>query len=237
MIHIRNFIAVLIGSLCPLAAQAQDEAIRKVTIRAFLNQSTPAAGGLFVHDSPNSLTALDLTRGELPAGQMVALIDGKLTLFNTSSMDPQKLKGGVVGAVSVPPSIDHAIAIIQPRGDGKPGYGVVLIDDSFSAFPRGESRVVSFTTFPTALQVGEHKIPAASGKITKVPVVKKVDAYNMAQTNFYYKRETAWIPFSESKLKYLDAYRQVFICSVRAGGKSPMLTTLIDDSKPPAKDE
>ena len=48
-----------------------------------------------------------------------------------------------------------------------------------------------------AIEAGKHKLPIYSGVIASVPPVKKVNEYNMAQTNFYYKQREAWTAFAE----------------------------------------
>jgi hypothetical protein len=226
-------------------APASSTPSTKLTVRAFLNDPTRPDTALFAADSesPQRLIPLVLAPGELPAGQTVAVIDGKLSLHTTATPDPANPAASLVATATVPANLKQAIAIIQPRGDTrKPPCAIVFIDDSLAAFPPGESRVVSFTALPIALQAGEHKLPIAPGKITPVPVVTKVDPYNMAQTNFLYKATAAaaadpWIPFSEAKLKYLKDYRQLFLCTQKPGAKAPTLVTLVDDTPKPTKPE
>ena len=229
---ISSRIPSLIATACllPLAGFAQEASTAKLTVRAFLNDPANPTAELFAPEAPDKIIPLVLSPGELPAGQAVAVIDGKLNLYSSAKIDPANL----VASAPVPSNLKQAIAIIQPRGDAKkPPCGIVFVDDSLSAFPPGESRVISFTTLPLAIQAGEHKVAIAAGKITNVPPVTKVDPYNMAQTNFLYKVGESWIPFSESKMKYLKDYRQVFICAVRPGSKSPTLVTLVDDTPKP----
>lgn len=213
--------------IIPLAASAQEASADKLTIRAFLNDPANPVTELFAPDSPDRLIPLVLAPGELPAGQAVAVIDGKLNVYTTAKADPASL----LATATVPPDLKRAIAIIQPRGDTKkPPCSIVFVDDSIAAFPPGASRAISFTTLPIALQAGEHKIAITPGKITSVPPVVKVDAYNMAQTNFLYKAGQSWVPFNETKMKYLKEYRQIFICAVRPATKIPTLVTLLDDT-------
>jgi hypothetical protein len=231
MIPARISSFVVAACLLPLAASAQEASTSKLTVRAFLNDPANPGAELFAPDAPDRLIPLVLAPGELPAGQVVAVIDGKLSLYSSAKIDPANL----VASAAVPQSLKQAIAIIQPRGDAKkPRCGIVFVDDSISAVPPGESRAISFTALPLAIQAGEHKIGIAPGKITTVPPVTKVDPYNMAQTNFLYKAGEAWVPFSEAKMKFLKDYRQIFICAVRPGSKSPTLVTLVDDTPKPA---
>ncbi len=222
--------------LWPLATSAQDKAGAAITIRAFLNDPAHPDTKLFVHDTPESLVPLNLEPGELPAGQAALTISGRLVIFNSPTIDPENPEASVVASATFSKNITHAVAIIQPTGADKPLlYGMVLLDDSAASFAPGESRIVSFTTIPTAIQIGEHKMPVEAGKITKVPTVARLDPYNMAQTDFYYQNGKDWIAFSESKMKYLKSYRQIFICSVLPGETAPSLVTLVDDTPPAAR--
>ena len=144
----------------------------------------------------------------------------------------------VAASAAVPKNMKRAIVIIVPApANTKPAYRMVLLDDSLAAFPKGESRILSLVPLETAMQAGEHKLPCKPGAITSVPPVKKLDPYNMAQTDFYYKKNGSWIAFSECRMKYLDVFRQIFIVHGRPGGTAPELTTLIDQipRPPPAK--
>jgi hypothetical protein len=105
---------------------------------------------------------------------------------------------------------------------------MVLIDDSAKAFPKGEARALPLVGVETAIQAGEHRLPIHPGKITNVPPVRKVNEFNMAQTNFYYKQGETWVPFTERQLQFLDAYRRVFIVHVTPGALQPSVTTIVD---------
>jgi hypothetical protein len=83
----------------------------------------------------------------------------------------------------------------------------------------------------TAIQAGEHRLPVHPGKITRVPPVKKVNEYNMAQTNFYYQKGYSWVAFTERQLQYLDAYRRLFIVHATPGALTPKVTTIVDTSR------
>ncbi len=78
------------------------------------------------------------------------------------------------------------------------------------------------------MQAGEHKLPISPGKITAVPLAKKVDDFNMAQTNFYYKQGEAWVAFAERQLHYQEAVRRIFIIHAPPGAVQPTVTTIVD---------
>jgi len=111
---------------------------------------------------------------------------------------------------------------------------MIIIDDSAKVFPKGESRALPLVTVETAIQAGEHRLSIHPGKITNVPPVRKVNEYNLAQTNFYYKQGESWVPFTERQLQYLDAFRRVFIIHVTPGAIQPSVTTIVDTAPAPS---
>jgi hypothetical protein len=175
------------------------------------------------------MVKLSLASMELGKAQLTVPLEGSLVLFNTAPVDPKNPEPSIAASGTVPNNMKRAIAIIEPApANSKPAYRMVLIDDSLEAFPKGESRVLSMVSLETAMEAGEHKLPCKPRAITGMPAVRKLDAYNMAQTNFYYKMNGSWIVFSECRMKYLDVFRQIFIVYTRPGSSAPELMTLID---------
>jgi len=184
---------------------------------------------MYLKDEKGHMVKLNLTPEDLGMPQLTIPVDGSLILFNTAGVDPKNPESIVAAQVAVPKNMQRAIVIIIPGpANSSPAYRMVLIDDSAEAFPPGASKVLTLVSFDTALEAGEHKVLCSPGKVTNVAAVKKLDPYNMAQTDFYFKENDAWTVFSECKMKYIDAYRQIFIAYIRPGSKAPELTTLID---------
>ena len=102
------------------------------------------------------------------------------------------------------------------------------IKTAIRLFPNGESRVISLINVESAIQAGEHKLPVKPGTITRVPSVRKVDDFNMAQTNFYYQQDGSWVAFAERQLQFLDASRRIFIIHATPGALQPTVTTIVD---------
>jgi len=124
-------------------------------------------------------------------------------------------------------------AAANPASKKEKTWGVldarwVLPDGSEKAFPAGESAGLPLISAETAIQAGEHRLPVHPGKITRVPPVKKVDEFNMAQTNFYYQQGGSWVAFTERQLQFLDASRRVFIIHATPGAIQPTVTTIVD---------
>jgi hypothetical protein len=86
------------------------------------------------------------------------------------------------------------------------------------------------TQVDTALQAGEHKIPVPSGKVTELPAVKKVNEFNMAQANFFYKEADQWVAFTERQLQFLDSTKRIFLIYLTPGSTQPFVTTLVDNT-------
>jgi len=78
------------------------------------------------------------------------------------------------------------------------------------------------------IQAGEHTIPVRPGKLVRIPPVEEVNDYNMAQTNFHYYKDGAWVTFSERQLQYIDYSRRLFVIHVTPNALHPTVTTIKD---------
>ena len=86
-----------------------------------------------------------------------------------------------------------------------------------------------------AIEVGEHKIAIPGGKLTDVPEVKKLNEYNRAQTNFYYRKGENWLIAAERQMQYDPKLRRIFIIYLSPSAISPDVLTVVDHV-PPAKE-
>jgi hypothetical protein len=234
---IRNKSLLMLAALwLPLSADAQSsEGAPLIQIRAMLHDPVNPAAELFVPEKSGTVEKLNLVAASLSETQTVRTINGSLVLYKSATADLKKPQEGVAATVKVPANLKRAIAIIIPAQAGQnPAYRMVLIDDSAAGFPKGESRVLSLLGVDTAIEAGEHKLPVSPGKITNVPAVKKVNEFNMAQTNFYFKEGTSWVAFTERQLQYLDDFRRIFIVHVTPGSTQPFVSTVVDTAVPAA---
>ena len=218
-------------------AHAQDAkpSAAPLSVRAFLHDPSRGVAELYVKDVKGNVVKLCLVPEEIGKAQATVPVNGSLVLFNTAAVDPKNPEPSIAASIAVPKNMQRAIIIILPGpANSKPAYRMVLIDDSSAAFPPGESRILAFVPFETAVEAGEHKLLCKPGIITRMAAVRKLNPYNMAQTNFYYKKNDAWLVFDECRMKYIDAFRQVFIVHIRPGGTAPLLTTLVDQVPKPA---
>ena len=199
-----------------------------VQIRALLHDPTRPSVDLFVADQNGVVAKLNLSPANLSPAQMTAPVNGSVVFYDTASVDLKKPQDHIAGTIKLPPSTRKAIIILMPTEPGGMRFRSLLIDETGNEFPNGESRVLSLVPVETAIEVGEHKLPLASGKITPVPAVKKVNEYHMAQMNFHYKEGANWVTFTERQVQFLDNFRRIFIIFVPPGGNQPYINTIVD---------
>lgn len=227
----------VLTTLClPVTGFAQKhEGAAPLQIRAVLHDPVHPSAELFLPDAAGAMVKLKLVPEGLSEAQNTQTVNGSFILYNTADVDPKNPAASLGASVRVPADTKRAIIVVLPGPAGvAPAYRMVLINDSPAAFPKGESRVLSLVPVETAIEAGEHRLPVPSGKIVAVPPVKKVNEFNMAQTNFYYRQKNAkaWIPFTERQLQYLDDFRRIFIVHVTPGATEPAVTTVVDTSPP-----
>ena len=173
----------------PVAVHAQThESPALLRIRAVLHDPIHPVAELFVGDQAGAVVKLNLVPEGLSEAQSTVPVNGSLVLYSTAAVDPKNPAASLAASVAVPHGTKRAIVVVLPAPPGStPAYRMILIDDAAAAFPKGESRVVSLLPVDTAVEAGEHKFQVLAGKIVRVPPVKKVNEFNLAQTNFYYK--------------------------------------------------
>jgi hypothetical protein len=229
MIHKYIFVILAIFSM-PLTGHAQkNETLAPVQFRAVLHDPKNPVANLFYADKTGTIVPLNFSPQDLTEAMFTVPMNGSLVLYDKAEVDPDNPAASLVASVKLPPNIKRAIVVVLPAPEGKkPAYRMMVIDDSEKAFPKGESRVLPLIGVKTAIQAGEHRISIEPGKICRVPPVRSVSEYNMAQTNFYYREGEAWIVFTERQLQYMDACRRLFIIHTTPGAGSPTVTTIVD---------
>ena len=227
---LRSSLSLLVVIGLSLAVHAQDkDAAVPVQIRAVLHDPVNPVANLFYTDKSGAVVPLEFRPQDLTAPFLMLPANGSLVLYDKANIDPKNPAASLAASTKLPPDLKRAIVVVLPAPAGeRPAYRMLLIDDSAKAFPRGESQVLPLVAVATAIQAGEHRIPVHPGKITRVPPVKKVDEFNMAQTNFYYKQGENWVAFTERQLQYLDVCRRIFIVHVTPGALNPKVTTIVD---------
>lgn len=228
MIKLKPFV-LLAALLLPVVSRGQAPA--PFQIRAILHDPVHPTAELYLPDQNGRLVKLNLQPEGLTNPQPASLINGSLVLFSNDKVDPRKPEAAaaLAATVAVPQTATRGILIVIPNPpEKKPAYSALFLEDTPAAFPKGESRVVSLLPVETAIEAGEHKIPVHPGKITSVPPIKKVDEFNNAQNNFYYREGENWVAFTERQLQFLDAYRRIFILYATPGSTQPFVTTILD---------
>lgn len=199
-------------------------------VRAVLHDPLKPVTELFVGSPGGGVMPLNLVVEGLGEPQPVAPVNGSLMIYSSDQVDASKPKEGLAATAKIPAGARRMIALIVATPGATPPYQMMLIDDSPKAFPPGESRVVNLTPRDFALEAGEHKVGLSSGKVTNVPPVKKVNEFNQAQTNFYYRKGEAWEAFTERQMQYLDSMRRVFLIFSAPGAVQPEVRTIVDYS-------
>lgn len=218
------FSFLFVASWLPSIASAQ----RQVEVRAVLNDPVNSGVVLQVQTAPKVFNALPLVAEGLSTPVKVELAQDRITLHGPSGADPN-VPPPVVASVAVPASAQRCIVVIAPAEKNvAPAYRAIAFDDSMQAFPYGESRIVNFTPELLAVQAGSTKLPLPAGQVTSLPMIKDVNAYNMAQTNFYSKSGNEWTAITERQLQYANTLRRVFIAYVAPHAAAPSIRTIAD---------
>lgn len=230
--NLKHSLCILSVFWLPLVADAKpNKAATPVQIRAVLHDPANPAAELFYPEKKGAVVKLEFRPQDLTPPLSMLPVDGSLVLYDKADVDPKNPAASVAASVKLPPNFKRALLVVSPAPAGsKPAYRMELIDDSAQAFPKGESRVISFVSMETTLDVGEHQLKISAGSITRVPAVKKVDEYNMAPTSFSYKEGDSSVTFSERQLQYLDGFRRIFIVYQTPGGSQPTVTTIVDST-------
>lgn len=221
-------ILTVLGLTLAIHAQ-QPQTAPPVSFRAVLHDPVHPVAELFYTDKTGVVVPLEFRPQDLSRAMFTLPVNGSLVLYDKAAVDPENPTASLAATVKIPPDIKQAIVVVVPAAAGdKPAYRMLVIDDSTKAFPPGESRVLPLVSLETAIQAGEHRLPVHPGKITSLPPVRKVNEFNMAQTNFYYQQGEAWVPFTERQLQFLDASRRIFIIHATPGAQQPTVTTIVD---------
>ena len=221
-------ILALVGLSLAGHAQEKDKTV-PLQFRAVLHDPLNPVANLFYTDKTGAIVPLNFRPQDLTGVLWTLPLNGSLVLYDKAAVDPENPAASLAASVTLPPDLKRAIVLVLPAPAGqKPAYRILLIDDSEKGFPKGESRIIPLIGVETAIQAGEHKIPVPPGEIAKLPPVRKVNDFNMAQTNFYFQKGDSWVAFTERQLQFLDVCRRLFIVHVTPGALTPTVTTIVD---------
>ena len=218
-------------ALCCLPATVQgqsNETTGAIQIRAVLHDPVKPTAELFLTDQTGAVVKLELRPQTLSRPQLTLPLNGSLVLYDQAVIDPKNPEASLAASCKIPPNTKRGAVVVLPSPAGsKPAYKMVFIDDSVKAFPKGECRILTLLPVEAAIEAGEHKLPIHPGVIATLPPVKKVDGFNMAQTNFYHKKGNGWTAFAERQLQYLEGFRRLFIVHATPGALQPSVTTIV----------
>lgn len=197
-------------------------------VRAVLHDPSKPDSEFFFGRLGDAGEPVKLTSEGLGEAQKWPVENGNLNLFSSAKVDKNKPLANLAATVKVPTGQGRAIVVILPAGKATPPYRLVLIPDDPKTFPWGQSKAVNLTPTEFAIEAGEHKLPLPSGKVTEIPKVTKVDEFNRAQTNFYFKQDKRWAIAAERQMQYLPALRRVFLIYQSPGALAPDVRTIVD---------
>lgn len=233
---LKNLLQLLLVLVFPLLCHAQPaEAPVLLQFRATLHDPIKPKAELFFTDKNGTIVPLELWKRELAKPQLTPLVNGMLILYDKLAVNIEKPEASIAATCKIPVGAKRVIIVILPSPVGvKPNYRMVCIGDSAKDFSKGESKVITLISKEAAIEAGEHKLPVHPGVVTRVPPVKKINEYNMAQTNIYYKTEENWTVINEYALQYLDGVRRIFIIHVTPGALQPSVSIIEDTASPAA---
>lgn len=212
------------------ALDGQDaEGVPPVQFRAVLHDPVRPVAKLFYAEKSGEVVPLEFSPKALTESLVTLPVNGRLVLYDKAVVDPENPTASLAASARVPANTRQMIVVVTPApADEKLPYRLVIIDDSKKAFPHGESRILPLIGVEIGVQAGEHRVSVRPGRLTRIPPVKKVNDFNMAQTNFFYKRGDSWTVFTERQLQFIDACRRLFIVHATPGAVAPSVTTIVD---------
>lgn len=230
MITCRHFQILLILLGLTSFASGKDSILQ---VRAVLQDSANPEARFFVGKAGSPLIPLKLADEGLSESQKFSVENGNFNLFTSAPVDKANPQDALAATIKIPAGLSRLIVIIVPAAQGTvPPYRMVVIDDDPKSFPWGGSKVVNLTPSELSLEVGDQKLPLPGDKVTAVPKVTKLDEYNRAQTNFFYKQNDQWVIASELQMQYLDTLRRVFVIYHTPDASAFQVRAIVDQRSP-----
>jgi hypothetical protein len=226
---ISRLLVFLSSALLGASAVAADAPSFRIKLRAVLHDPMSPAAEFHVQGAGSSVQRLSLSLEGIGEAQEVTVADGTLRLYSSSKVDPAKPLENLAASVKVAPTVKQAMAFIVPSG-GQPGlpYRMLLIDDSATVFPMGESRVINLSQQELAVRAGEHRKVIKPASIEAISRVTKLNDMNQAPTQFYQKSGAEWTLLSERPTQFTDSLRNIFLLYTMPNVPEAQVRTLID---------
>jgi hypothetical protein len=216
-----------------VAHSQQQQPATAFQIRVVLHDPVHPTAALYVIDEKGAGVRVRLRSQEFSRPQPVLPVNGLLAIYDKAEIDLKKPEDGLVATCKLPAEAKKGVVILLPSPAGtKPPYKMLFINDSAKEFPPGESRLMNLLPMEAAVEAGGHKLGAHPGEVVRFPMAAKVNTFNMAQTNFYYKQGEAWTLFDERQLQYIEGFRRIFIVHATLGALQPTVTTIVDTTTP-----
>jgi hypothetical protein len=211
-------------------ARGEGEEVQPVQIRMVLHDPVNPIASLYYQDKAGAVLPVKFRPHDLTEAMLMMPLDGSLVLHNKAEIDPKNPQATVTAIAKLSPEIRRAIVVVLPAPkDSVTAYRMVIIDDSEKLFPYGESRVLSLVDLNLGIQAGEHMAVVQPWTLGSIASVKRVNEYNMAQTNFHYQQKNgSSVVFAERQLQYNDVCRRIFIIHATPRALQPTVTTIVD---------
>ena len=234
MTAIQHLVSTALAGVLVLTSSAEPEASVKVRIRAVLHDPMKPFAEMYVRGATGTMVRLNLAMEGLTQPQIVTCPKGVLQLYSSPAPDPEKPRLNLLASAAVPDRTKQAIVFIVPAGDKEqPPYKLLVLNDAFDVFAKGESRVINMTSLPLAIRAGEHSKEIPPARIVTVPRVTKVNDMNQAQTVFFRKIDQDWVVLSERPMQYTNTLRNMFLIYLMPNVAEPQIRTLIDTTTAP----
>jgi hypothetical protein len=229
----RPLLRLLLAACLTGMAAAQAPTAARLRVRTLLHDPLNPYAEFYLAGTKGGLERMNLSLEGIGVPQDVTLQGGTLRLFSSATVDSANPLANLAASTTVPAGLKRAIVLIVPAGaNAKPPYKLMLLDDSASAFPWGESRAVNLTALPLAVAAGEHRIQAKPATVTPIPKVTRVNDLNQAHTRFYQQDGSQWVLLSERPTQFTDQVRNLFLLFTMPGVPDVQVRTLIDADAP-----
>lgn len=224
-----RLLALLIPALFAASAHGAGEGASRIKLRALLHDPMNPSAELYLQGAGTALVRVNVSLEGIGEAQEATVNEGTLRLFSSATINPEKPLENLAASIAVPENLRQAIALIVPSGarSGAP-YRMMLIDDSPSAFPMGESRVINLTGLELACRAGEHRKVVKPASVESIPRVTQVNDMNQAPARFYQKSGDEWMLLSERPTQFAATLRNLFLLYTMPHVPEAQVRTLID---------
>ncbi len=180
--------------------------------------------------------AKDGTAVLVAAGADGEAVDCPLPLGMPSPPVPLPAKDGVIefrkspadpapaAVARVPAGTNRVFILFVPQGEkGDRLHETVVIEDSPKGFPQDGCVVLNLYQRNVRFVIGEHKVMLPPGRTAPLARPAERDDFNMSAVVFQFETGETWRTASESKIRFAEGQRHLFVTFVDPATKRPRL--------------